>query len=149
MPQSSLYDEDFHAWANEQAALLRQGKLGQVDLEHIALEIESMGRTEKRELVSGLTVLMLHLLKWRFQPILRGKSWRLSIEGQRLDIDAHLKDNPSLKAGLSEAISFSYRRALIEAERETGLEAATFPSECPWSFDQMMADDFWPEEGSQ
>ncbi len=61
MPQSSLYDEDFHAWANEQAALLRQGKLGQVDLEHIALEIESMGRTERRELVSRLTVLMLHL----------------------------------------------------------------------------------------
>ncbi len=149
MPQSSLYDEDFHAWANEQAALLRQGKLGQVDLEHIALEIESMGRTEKRELVSRLTVLMLHLLKWRFQPILRGKSWRLIIEGQRLDIDAHLKDNPSLKAGLSETISFSYRRAVIEAERETGPEAATFPSECPWSFDQIMADDFWPEEGSQ
>ena len=62
-----------------------------------------------------------------------------------MDIDAHLKDNPSLKAGLSEAISFSYRRALIEAERETGLETATFPSECPWSFDQMMADDFWPK----
>ncbi len=142
MPQSSLYDEDFHAWANEQAALLRQGKLGQADIEHIAREIESMGRTEKRELVSRLTVLDLHLLKSRFQPILRGKSWRLSIEGQRLDIEAHLKDNPSLKAGLSETISFSYRRALIEAERETGLEAATFPSECPWSFDQIMADDF-------
>jgi hypothetical protein len=148
MPQSSLYDEDFHAWANEQAALLRQGKLAQADLEHIAEEIESMGRTEKRELVSRLTVLMLHLLKWRFQPNLRGKSWRLSIEGQRLDIDAHLKDNPSLRAGLSEAISFSYRRALIDAERETGLEAMTFPSECPWSFDQTMANDFWPEEKS-
>jgi hypothetical protein len=145
MPQSPLYDRDFYAWANEQASLLRKGDLSQADIEHIAEEIESMGKTEKRELISRLTVLLLHLLKWRFQPTLRGKSWRLSIEGQRLDIDAHLIDNPSLKAGLSAAIAYSYRRALIEAERETGLDAATFPIECPWSFDQMMNSDFWPE----
>ncbi len=145
MPQSPLYDRDFYAWANEQASLLRKGDLSHADIEHIAEEIESMGKTEKRELISRLTVLLLHLLKWRFQPTLRGKSWRLSIEGQRLDIDAHLKDNPSLKAGLSAAIAYSYRRALIEAERETGLDAATFPIECPWSFDQMMNSDFWPE----
>jgi hypothetical protein len=145
MPESPLYDHDFFAWANEQAALLRAGKLAQADIEHIAEEIESMGKTEKRELISRLTVLLLHLLKWRFQPTLRGKIWRLSIEGQRLDIDAHLKDNPSLKVGLSAAIVFSYRRALIEAERETGLDAATFPAECPWSFEQMMDSNFWPE----
>lgn len=68
MPQSPLYDRDFYAWANEQAALLREGKLSQADIEHIAQEIESMGRTEKRELVGRLTVLLLHLLKWRYQP---------------------------------------------------------------------------------
>ncbi len=146
MPRSALYDEDFFAWASEQAALLREGKLGQADLEHIAQEIESMGRTEKRELISRLTVLMLHLLKWRFQPTMRSKSWRLSIEGQRLDIEAHLQDNPSLKASMAEAIAFSYRRALIEAERETGLEAGSFPRDCPWSFEEMMAGDFWPED---
>ena len=74
MPDSgaALYDQDFYAWANEQAALLRAGKLSAADIEHIAEEIESMGKTEKRELVNRLAVLMLHLLKWQFQPGLRG-----------------------------------------------------------------------------
>ena len=80
MPKTPLYDRDFYAWANEQASLLRKGDLSHADIEHIAEEIESMGKTEKRELISRLTVLLLHLLKWRFQPTLRGKSWRLSIE---------------------------------------------------------------------
>src|ERR1700676_1028911 len=93
----STYDRDFYAWANEQAALLRAGKLAQADLAHIAEEIESMGKTEKRELVSRLTVLLLHLLKWRFQPELRGTSWRLSVEEQWLQVASHLADNPSLK----------------------------------------------------
>ncbi len=100
MPNAN-YDRDFYAWANEQAALLREGKLAQADIEHIAEEIESMGRTEKRELVSRLTVLLLHLLKWRFQSEMRGKSWRLSIQGQRYQISDHMADNPSLKAKLS------------------------------------------------
>ena len=72
-------DQDFYAWSLEQAALLRQGRTAEADLDLIAEEIESMGKTEKRELVSRLTVLILHLLKWRFQPKGRGKSWRLSI----------------------------------------------------------------------
>jgi hypothetical protein len=108
----------------------------------LAEKIDSMGRTEKRELVSRLTILLLHLLKWRF---LRGRSWRLSVEGQRLDVDARLADNPSLRAGLDAAVARAYRRALIDAERETGLDAATFPAACPWSFDQITDAAFWPE----
>ena len=96
MPNTN-YDHDFYAWANEQAALLRQGKLGDADIEHIAEEIESMGRTEKRELVSRLTVLMLHLLKWRFQPGKRCSSWETSITVQRNRLARHMTDNPSLK----------------------------------------------------
>jgi ribosomal protein L29 len=145
MPQSALYDRDFYAWANEQAALLREGKLAQADIEHIAEEIESMGRTEKRELISRLTVLLLHLLKWRFQPALRGNSWRNSIRIQRREIAAHLADNPSLKAVLPSSIEQAYGTAVIEAETETGLDAATFPIECPWSFEQITNSDFWPE----
>lgn len=145
MTRSALYESDFCAWAKEQVALLRAGKLAQADIDHIAEEIDSMGRTEKRELVSRLTVLLLHLLKWRFQPAQRGRSWRLSVEGQRLDVDVHLADNPSLKAGLDAAIAQAYRRALIDAERETGLDAAVFPTACPWSFEQMMDASFWPD----
>jgi hypothetical protein len=138
------YDNDFYAWANEQAALLRAGRLGQVDIEHIAQEIESMGRTEKRELISRLRVLMLHLLKWKFQPAGRGSSWRASIRVQRLDLAEHLKDNPSLKAILPEAIVTAYEGAVIEAAEETKLPESALPSACPWSFDEMMDARFWP-----
>ena len=79
MPNDSLYETDFYAWATRQAALLRAGRLDAADIEHIAEEIDSMGRSEKRELVSRLTVVLLHLLKWQYQPALRGNSWRLSI----------------------------------------------------------------------
>lgn len=142
---STLYDRDFYAWANEQAALLRSGKLDQADIANIAEEIESMGRSEKRELVNRLAVLMLHLLEWRFQPGLRGNSWRLTIEEQRIRLVEHISDNPSLKARLGEAQSAAYRLALIEAERETGLPRRQFPEMCPWTFQQMVNDSFWPE----
>jgi len=132
MPQASrLYDQDFYAWANEQAGLLRAGNLSAADIEHIAEEIESMGKTEKRELVSRLTVLLLHLLKWEFQPSLRGNSWRLTIEEQRYRLADHMGDN-------------AYRLALVEAERETGLARPTFPAACPWTFEQITDEAFWP-----
>ena len=141
----SNYDNDFYAWANEQAALLRAGRLGQADIEHIAQEIESMGRTEKRELVSRLRVLLLHLLKWRFQPAGRGSSWKASIRVQRLDLAEHLKDNPSLKTIVPQAIATAFEGAIIEAADETKLPEYAFPAVCPWSFDQLMDARFWPE----
>ena len=145
MPRSQLYESDFYAWANEQAALLRQGKLSEADIQHIAEEIESMGRTEKRELVSRLTVLLLHLLKWQFQPGKRGSSWSATIRVQRRTLSRHLQDNPSLKPAIPEAIADAYGSAAIEAEAETGLPASTFPAVCPWSFEQAMDAEFWPQ----
>ncbi|TWB16983.1 uncharacterized protein DUF29 [Nitrospirillum amazonense] len=148
MSKSPLYDRDFYAWANEQASLLRAGKLAAADIAHIAEEIESMGRSEKRELVNRLAVLLLHLLKWQFQPSFRGNSWRLTIEEQRYRLADHLADNPSLKGTLPETTANAYRLALVEAERETGLARSTFPATCPWPFDAIMDEGFWPETGS-
>jgi len=145
MSDSALYDRDFYAWANEQAGLLRAGKLSEADLEHIAEEIESMGKTEKRELISRLGVLLAHLLKWRFQSERRTKSWRLTIEEQRRQIIRHMRDNPSLKSSLSEAMEEAYGDAIIAAERETDLDRAAFPKSCPWSFEQIIEGGFWPE----
>lgn len=139
------YDQDFYAWATEQAALLRSGRLADADIANIAEEIESMGRSEKRELVNRLVVLLLHLLKWQFQPALRGNSWRLSVEEQRYRLESHLDDNPSLKSRLDAAIREAYRLALVEAERETGLARSTFPKDCPYAFAQMMNPEFWPD----
>ena len=147
MSNSTLYDQDFYAWASEQARLLRTGKVSEADIEHIAEEIESMGKAEKRELVNRLTALLLHLLKWQFQPGKRSASWQATIRVQRRDIAALMADNPSLKSMLPQAVEQAYGNTVIEAGAETGLPESTFPSTCPWSFDQVMAEDFWPKHG--
>jgi Domain of unknown function DUF29 len=142
---NSLYDRDFYAWANQQAALLRAGRLAEADIENIAEEIESMGRSEKRELVNRLVILLQHLLKWQFHPGRRSPSWRLSIENTRLQLEDHLNDNPSLKSQLSGALRSAYRRAVNEAVAETGFVRTAFPADCPYDFEQAMRPDFWPE----
>lgn len=143
MPDT-MYDRDFHAWANEQATLLREGRVADADLEHIAEEIASLGRGERRELVSRLTILMVHLLKWEHQPARRGRSWMLSVREQRRKIARHMRDNPSLKATISDAVTDAWEDALIEAERQTGIALEEFPQQCPWSYDAMLNGDFWP-----
>ena len=142
---NTLYDQDFFAWAQEQAALLRAGRVSEADIDHIAEEIESMGKAEKRELISRLEVLLMHLLKWQFQPDRRGKSWTSTIRVQRNRLESHLGDNPSLKALLPSAIKVSYENARIEAATETDLDEGTFPVVCAWSFDQIMDPAFWPD----
>lgn len=142
---NTLYEQDFYAWANEQAGLLRAGNLAQADIVHIAAEIESMGKAEKRELVSRLTVLLAHLLKWDYQPERRGKSWRNTITTQRLDVADHLADSPSLRAKLEQSIADAYKRARLAAANETDLDADAFPATCPWAFEQVMDADFWPD----
>lgn len=142
----SLYDTDFYAWANQQAALLLAGRLCEADIANIAEEIESMGRSEKRELVSRLQILLLHLLNWRYQPKRRGKSWRSTIKVQRIELSRHLRDNPSLTSRMAEAIADAYEVASVEAERETSLDGSTFPTACPWGYDEIIGDGYWPDE---
>ena len=139
---NALYNQDFHAWAFQQATLLREGKLAQADIENIAEEIESMGRGERRELTNRLTVLLMDLLKWRHQPIRRGRGWELTIKGQRRETRLHLRDNPSLKPWLDQAMDDAYGSAAIKAARETRLDV--FPAICPFTFEQAIDDDFWP-----
>ncbi len=145
MGNRQLYDQDFYAWANEQAGLLRAGRLSEADIEHIAEEIESMGRSEKRELVNRLTVLLAHLLKWQYQPVLRSTSWRLTLKEQRNRLDDHLADNPSLKSILAESTAAGYRNAILGAARETAMDPDVFPPNCPWSHEQIMDSNFFPE----
>ena len=141
----SNYERDFYAWATEQAALLRAGRLAEADIAHIAEEIETMGRSEKRELVSRLKVLLMHLLKWRFQPTGRSTNWRLTVAEQRREVIDHLADNPSLRARMDEAIASAHAGAILGAARETGLDLGQFPDRCPWSYEQIVDRVFWPE----
>jgi len=141
----SRRDKDFYAWSLEQAALLRERRIAEADLDLIAEEIESMGKTEKRELVSRLTVLLLHLLKWRFQPKGRGKPWRLSIANARDEIADLIADNPSLKSMLDDVTAQAYRYARRKTAIETHLGDERFPDQCPWTFAEAIDESFLPE----
>lgn len=141
----SEYDQDFYQWTQHNAQLLREGKLAEIDILHIAEELESMGKRDKRELISRLTVLLAHLLKWQFQPQLRSKSWQLTVREQRLQIAKLLKDSPSLKPLLhQEGILEAYPDALDMASDETGLLLSTFPEVCPYSIEQLLDKTFYP-----
>ena len=141
---TGLYEHDFYAWANQQAALLRAGDLSVADIEHIAEEIESMGKTEKRELVSRLSLLLMHLLKWQVQPERRGRSWRSTVTIQRHALADHLTDNPSLRSSLDQTLVRAYDNARLGAIGETDLPESFFSSGCPWPFEQIMDEEFWP-----
>jgi len=143
---ASRHDTDFYAWTREQADLLRTGRLAEADIANIAEEIESMGRSEKRELVNRLAALLAYLLKWQVQPALRGNSWRLTIREQRAQLSELLKDNPSLAPLLPEALATAYRFALLTAQRETGLSETAFPAASLWTIEEAMAAGFLPEE---
>src|SRR5271165_3457294 len=132
--KSSLHDRDFYAWSIEQAALLREGRIVEADLAAIAEEIDSMGKTEKRELVSRLTVLLLHLLKWERQPQGRGDSWRLSIVNVGDEIADLLGDNPSLTAVIDEVTASAYRYARRKAAIETDMGEEGFSAAMPVEF---------------
>ena len=140
-----LYDRDFYAWAHEQAALLRAGRLNDLDIENVAEEIESMGRSEKRELVSRLTVLQVHVLKWKLQQALRSTSWQHTIQEQRRRTIRHLGENPSLKPLLSDIVAIAFEDAASDAKAETGLERRVFPQTCPWTADALLQDGWLPE----
>jgi hypothetical protein len=142
-----LHGQDFYAWTQQQAQLLKSGQFFELDVEHLVEELESMSATERRELISRLEILLMHLLKWQFQPAFQGRSWLLTIEEQRLKLEDHLDDNPSLKNPqfLQESIERAYRRALVAAEKETGLASKTFPKSCPYSFEQIMDMEFYPD----
>ncbi len=140
-----LYDKDFFSWANTQAMLLRAGRLSEIDVKHIADEIEALGRREKRELVSRLSVLLLHLLKWSFQPEGRGKSWELTIREQRRQLARHQRDNPSLRAWTDQAMADAYGEAVLRAELEMNLARDMLSWSCPYRFEEAVDDAFWPD----
>ena len=146
MPRNAAgYEEDFVAWTEEQVRLLRAGELALLDIENLAEEIESMGRSTRRELRNRLTVLVAHLLKWQYQPGFRSRSWSAALREQRQQIDDLVEESPSLRALLAEGLDRIYVAARDRAATETGLPDSLFPTECPFTPEQIRAPDFLPE----
>jgi hypothetical protein len=139
------YDQDFYCWTQEQAALLRAGRLNDLDIENLIEEVETMGRSEKRELENRLTILLVHLLKWKYQSNRRCRSWQLTIKTQRIDFLKVLRDNPGLKPSLDQCMIDAYQLATIKASLETGLDEGIFPASCPWELSDAIKQDFYPD----
>ncbi|WP_244817279.1 DUF29 domain-containing protein [Caballeronia sp. Lep1P3] len=141
------YEKDVVAWANEQAALLRAGKLSAIDIEHIAEEIEDVGKSQLRELGSRISVLLAHLLKWQYQPERRSKSWSSTIRTQRKDANYLLGEAPSLRRRFDESkwLDVVWSKARTLAESETGIDFDDFPEICPWPIGCVLEEGFLPE----
>lgn len=138
------YEDDFALWSAEQAALIRAGRFDRVDLENVAEEIESLGRSNKHEIRSRLEVLIMHLLKWERQPEHRSRSWSSTIRDQRNKIQRLLDESPSLKTFPRQVYADEYPRARELASEETTIYLHLFPETCPYSIEQILDPEFLP-----
>ncbi|MFM6357088.1 MAG: DUF29 domain-containing protein, partial [Planktothrix sp.] len=145
---STLYEQDFYGWTQQQAKLLREGTLNQLDFVNLAEEIESLGKQQRQELRNRLGILLGHLLKWQFQPSKRSKSWFVTLREQRREIGYLLTENPSLKPYLTEALYKGYQSGIDLAIRETSLTDQDFPTECPYTLEEVLDTEFFPGEPS-
>lgn len=141
-----LYQEDYYGWLQDNAQLIREKRFSEIDAENIVEELESMGKSEKRELSNRLTILLMHLLKWQYQTVKHSTSWRNTIAVQRIDIRELLEDSPSLRNEILDKIEIAYEKAKLAAEIETGIEKQKFPADCPFSFEQILDEEFLPNE---
>jgi len=139
------YEADFYRWTQEQAEALRARRLPDLDWENLAEEIETLGRSDRLEIKSRLRVLLLHLLKWRFQPQGRKSGWRSAIIEQRAQLGDRLGDSPSLRPYAAKALDDAYRLARLKAADETGLPLGRFPETCPFTIEEALDEAFLPD----
>ena len=139
------YNQDVIEWSREQARLLRDGKWSELDIEHLADEIEDVGKSESREIASRMAILLAHLLKWILQPERRGASWQLTIKTQRKLIRRRVERMPSLKGELAdpEWQDEAWGDAVLQMNKETGLDFVL--EDCPWLMGDVLRDEFWPD----
>jgi hypothetical protein len=149
--QTDLYKTDFFLWTQHQAALLREGKTEALDWKNLAEEIASLGKSDRRALISQLERLLMHLLTWRYQPEGRqtGQSWRTTIRQARREIAVIVDDSPSLRRQIPVQLPMAYAHVRLDASDTTGLPLPTFPEICPWTIEQILDAGFWPETGQE
>jgi hypothetical protein len=139
------YDNDFYAWVMHNVQLIKEGRFTEIDRVHVAEELEDMGKGYRRELINRFAVLLTHLLKWDYQSSMRTKSWKLTIKHQRLEIFDLFKESPSLQYEVESYLSNAYKKAVIFAAREMGVDEDIFPTYCPYQMQQCLDHDFLPE----
>ena len=142
---SQLYETDFNLWLEQTVNHLKKGNLQALDLDNLIEEISDMGRNNRREVFSRLKVLLIHLLKWQYQPEKRTNSWINTIDEQREQLELILRDSPSLKPYLADIFAECYQKAVRGMVNETNLPKETFPIDCPFSQEQVLNWDYLPE----
>lgn len=148
MDKATLYDQDFLKWTEQQAEFLQKGSWEGLDVENLVEELESLGRSEQRELGSYLQVLMMHLLKCQYQPERKTSSWEVTLSHCRDKIQDCLEDTPSLQRFLQDPdwIEKYYRRSRRDAAKEMQMPLETFPTECPYTMVQILNSEFQPDK---
>ncbi len=134
----NLYNQDYYLWLEETAKLLNERKLEQIDTINLVEEIQDMGRSEKRAIESNLVVLLMHLLKWKYQPEKPSNSWKSTIREHRRRLRKAFQDSPSLKAYFATVFKECYLDAREQAADETDLPLATFPIESPFTSEETL-----------
>jgi hypothetical protein len=140
-----LYEKDFYLWTETHVNLLKEGKFSEVDVSNLIEEIDSMGKREKRELRSRLIILLMHLLKWKYQPQKRSESWLSTISEQRLSLEELLEDSPSLQPFLTDVFETCYQKARVKAANETQMRLEVFPVTSPFSLGKTLDSAYFPE----
>lgn len=139
---SNLYNRDFYLWIKETAKLLHQGNFTQVNVENLIEEIEDMGKSQKQAVRSHLIVVLMHLLNYKYQPQKRSGSWKSTIREHRRRLREAFEDSPSLQNYFAQVIEQCYQNARKQAADETELPLTTFPNESPFTFEQILDEDF-------
>jgi ParB-like chromosome segregation protein Spo0J len=143
---TNLYDRDYYLWLSHTANLISEGKFSEVDAVNLIEEIQDMGRSEKRAIESNLVVLLLHLLKYKYQSDKRTNSWKSSIREHRRRLRKALSDSPSLKRHFEQVVDECYQDAREQAADETGLPIATFPQELSFTLAEVLNPDYLPQD---
>jgi hypothetical protein len=138
---TKLYDQDFSLWIETTVEQLKQKQLDHLDWENLIEEIESLGKSEKNALQSNLRILLMHLLKWQYQPERRSNSWSYTITEHNIRIKEAFDDSPSLKSYCTNILDNCYQNARKLAAKETGLDITVFPVDCPFSEEDILNSD--------
>jgi hypothetical protein len=141
----TAYQSDFSLWVEQTVQLLREQRWQEINVERLIQEVDDLGKSERRAIASQLTRLLLHLLKWHYQPQRRSDSWLDSITDARTQIQLTLEDSPSLRNYPSEVLNSSYQRARQQAAKQTNLPLSQFSEACLYELESVLSDSWLPD----
>jgi hypothetical protein len=140
----NMYEKDLYLWGQEHINLLKQGRLNEIDIEHLIEEIEDMGRSQQHAIYSHQVNLIMHLLKWDYQSNIQSHSWKISILNARISISRLIKNTPSLQESPLKNLNDAYEDARELASNETGIDIKKLPKICPYTIEEILNKNWLP-----